>query len=109
MNSKLEKLFSPLKIGPKTAPNRFVFASHLTNFGFDNVFTERHAAYYAERARGGAGIIVLEEMSVHPSDWPYPRTILGYKETCVEGMRKVREAVKSANPQTLVLAQLNHL
>ena len=108
MNPKLEKLFSPRQIGPKTTPNRFVFAAHLTNFGFDNVFTERHAVYYAERARGGAGIIVTEEMSVHPSDWAYPRAIFGFNESCVEGLQKVREAVRAANPQTLVLAQLNH-
>jgi mycofactocin system FadH/OYE family oxidoreductase 2 len=108
MNAKLEQLFAPLKLGPKTAPNRLVFASHLTNFGFDNVFTERHADYYAERARGGAGVIVLEEMSVHPSDWPFPRTIFGYRESCVDGLRQVREAVRVANPQTLVLVQLNH-
>ncbi len=108
MNAKFEKLFSPIKLGAKSAPNRLVFAAHLTNFGFDNVFTERHAAYYAERARGGAGLIVTEEMSVHPSDWPLPRTIFGFKESVVPGLRQVREAVRAANPQTLMLAQLNH-
>ncbi len=108
MNPKLQELFSPLKLGAKTAPNRLVFASHLTNFGFDNVFTDRHAAYYAERARGGVGIIVTETMSVHASDWPLPRTVHGYKESVVPGLKRVREAVRAANPQTLVLAQLNH-
>lgn len=108
MNPKFEKLLSPLKIGAKTAPNRIVFAAHLTNFGFDNVFTARHASYYAERARGGAGLIVAEEMSVHPLDWPYPRAIFGYRPEVVEGLRQVREAVRAANPQTLLLAQLNH-
>jgi mycofactocin system FadH/OYE family oxidoreductase 2 len=108
MNAKLEKLFSALTLGAKTAPNRIIFASHLTNFGFDNVFTERHAAYYAARAKGGAGIIVTEALVPHASDFPYPRAIPGFRPSVVESLRKMRDAVKTANPETLLLAQVNH-
>jgi mycofactocin system FadH/OYE family oxidoreductase 2 len=108
MNTKLEKLFAPLAIGTKNAPNRIVFASHLTNFGFDNVFTGKHAAYYAARAKGGAGLIVTEALVPHSSDYPYPRAIFGYHPAIVESLRMVRSAVKSANSETLLLAQINH-
>ena len=68
--TRFDALFAPLALGRKTAPNRFVFAAHQTNFATHNRLTERHAAYYAARAAGGAGLIVLEGSIVHPSDWP---------------------------------------
>ena len=54
-------LFSPLRVGPLTLANRVVFAAHLTNYACDGLPTEQHAAYYARRAAGGAGLIVTEE------------------------------------------------
>ena len=48
-------LFTPLRIGPITVPNRIVFAAHLTNYAEDGLPTEQHAAYYEARAAGGAG------------------------------------------------------
>ena len=66
-------LLEPLALGSRTAPNRIVFGPHETNLGRGRSFSERHVAYYRRRAAGGAGIIVTEEASVHPSDWPYER------------------------------------
>ena len=43
-NDSMEGLFAPLPLGRQTAPNRFVFAAHQTNFATHNRFTERHAA-----------------------------------------------------------------
>ncbi len=63
-------LFAPLQLG-SCGPNRLVFAAHQTNFATHHRFEKRHAAYYAARAAGGAGVIVLEGSVVHPSDWPY--------------------------------------
>jgi 2,4-dienoyl-CoA reductase (NADPH2) len=49
----------------------------VTNLGDDDRrCTPRHVAFYERRARGGAGIIVTEGASVHPSDWPYERAPL---------------------------------
>lgn len=48
-------LFSPLKIGSITAKNRVVFSAHMTNNGQRGVVTDKHIAYYTERANGGAG------------------------------------------------------
>jgi len=63
-------LFSPLRVGPVVVRNRIVFAAHLTNYAQDGLPTAQHAAYYAARAAGGAGLIVTEEHSTHPTDWP---------------------------------------
>ena len=58
MPGQFRYLFTPLKIGPVRVPNRIVFPAHLTNFAERNLPSERHADYYAERAKGGAGLII---------------------------------------------------
>jgi 2,4-dienoyl-CoA reductase (NADPH2) len=64
-------LFSPLRLGPVTVANRVVFSAHLTNYAEGGMPTAQHAAYYAARAAGGAGLIITEEHSTHVTDWPY--------------------------------------
>ncbi|MCP4224731.1 MAG: mycofactocin system FadH/OYE family oxidoreductase 1 [Actinomycetia bacterium] len=66
-------LLDPLPIGTLQAPNRVMFGPHETNLAWGRQLSERHQAYYQERAVGGCGIIVVEEVSVHSSDWPYER------------------------------------
>ena len=63
-------------LGGRTAPSRVLFGPHETNLGRRRAFSERHVAYYARRAAGGAGVVVTEVASVHPSDWPYERAPL---------------------------------
>ena len=105
-DARFDPLYAPLKLGGKTAPNRFVFAAHQTNFATRNRLTERHAAYYEARAAGGAGLIVLEASVVHPSDWPYEYAVFGHDPAVVEGYQRVAEAIHRHG--TLVLAQLSH-
>ncbi len=97
-------LLEPLDIGPLTARNRLVFGSHETNLGRRRGISERHVAYYERRAEGGAGLIVVEDASVHPSDWPYERAPLAAE--CAEGWAAVAEACHEHG--TLVLAGLGH-
>ena len=99
-------LFSPLRIGPLALRNRIVFAAHLTNYAEDGHPTEQHAAYYEARARGGAGLIITEEHSVHPTDWPYEKLIHGFDESVIPGYRRITEAVHRHG--TPILAQINH-
>lgn len=67
-------LWTPLELGPATARNRIVFSAHLTNYAHDGKPTDEHTAYYAARAAGGAtGLIITEEHSTHPTDWPYEK------------------------------------
>jgi len=106
VNDALDRLFTPLRLGQQTAPNRFIFAAHQTNFATHNRFTERHAAYYAARAAGGVGLIVLEGSVVHCSDWPYEYAIFGYDPAVVAGYRQMAAAVCPHG--ALVLAQLTH-
>ncbi len=87
-----------------TAPARVLFGPHETNLGNGRALSPRHVAYYARRARGGAGLIVTETASVHPSDWPYERAPLA--ADCWAGWRDVVAACRPHG--TLVLASLGH-
>ncbi len=84
-------LFDPWTLRARTAPNRVIFGPHVTNLGDRRSLSARHVAYYARRARGGAGVIVTETLSVHDSDWPYERAPLASQ--CAESLRQVAAAV----------------
>ena len=99
-------LFSPLQLGPVTVRNRIVFSAHLTNYAQDGLPTEQHAAYYAARAEGGAGLIITEEHSTHPTDWPYEKLIHGFHREVIPGYRRITEAVH--RHRTPIFAQINH-
>jgi 2,4-dienoyl-CoA reductase (NADPH2) len=99
-------LFTPLKIGSITVKNRIVFSAHLTNYAEDFMPTERHAFYYRERARGGAGLIVTEEHSTHPTDHPYEKLIHAFNPAVIPGYRQITETVHAEGVP--ILAQINH-
>ncbi|MGY1660352.1 mycofactocin system FadH/OYE family oxidoreductase 2 [Geodermatophilus sp. SYSU D00705] len=101
-----ERLAAPLRVGPVTLPNRVVFPAHLTNFAVDGLPTERHAAYYAARAAGGAGLVVTEESTVDPADRPYEKLVRGCDPAVLPGWRRVIDAVHAHGVP--VFAQLNH-
>ena len=99
-------LWTPLELGPVTVRNRIVFSAHLTNYARDGKPTEQHAAYYAARAAGGTGLIITEEHSTHPTDWPYEKLIHGFHRDVIPGYRVMTDAVH--RHRTPIFAQINH-
>lgn len=97
-------LTEAVELGGRRAPSRVVFGPHETNLGRGRAISDRHVAYYARRAAGGAGVIVTETASVHPSDWPYERAPLAAE--CEPGWAAVAEACRPHG--TRVLAGLGH-
>ncbi len=106
MTSPSRLLFSPLKVGTMTVQNRIVFSAHLTNYAEDYMPTDRHAYYYRERARGGVGLIITEEHSVHPTDHPYEKLIHAFNPAVLPGYRRITEMVHAEGVP--ILAQINH-
>ena len=101
-----DMLFTPIQIGPREAPNRIIFGSHTTNFARRNLLSEQHADYYAARAQGGAGMIVLEEHIVHASDFPYANALLGFQPETPSAIASVARRVHDHG--ALAIVQLNH-
>lgn len=99
-------LFSPLKIGTVEVKNRISFQPHLTNFAVNCLPSERQMYYWGERAKGGAGLIITEEMSVHPTDMAYEKLIDVYHPEVIPGFRKITDYVHQFDAK--IFAQLNH-
>lgn len=104
--SRYRYLFSPLRVGPVVARNRVVFSAHLTNYAEHGLPSVQHAAYYEARAAGGAGLIITEEHSTHPTDWPYEKLIHGFRPEVIPGYRRITDAVHRHG--TPIFAQINH-
>ncbi|GAC1596249.1 MAG: FAD-dependent oxidoreductase [Acidimicrobiales bacterium] len=98
------RLLEPLALGALTIRNRVVFGPHETNLGRGRAISERHVAYYRRRAVGGAALIVTEEASVHPGDWPYERCPLAAE--CGPGWEAVARACHDEGAH--VLAAIGH-
>jgi mycofactocin system FadH/OYE family oxidoreductase 2 len=100
------QLFEPIKIGSATLPNRICLLSHRTNFAKRGRLTDRHIAYYARRAQGECGLIIVGELSIHPDDRPWESMIEAYHPEAVKDFHKLTKAVHEHG--TAIFAQLNH-
>lgn len=106
MTGQFKYLFSPLRIGQVTVPNRISFSAHLTNLAEHGLPSERHLYYWRERARGGAGLIITEEQSIHPTDRAYEKLIEAYDPAVIPMYRRITRAVHEY--ETRIFAQINH-
>jgi 2,4-dienoyl-CoA reductase-like NADH-dependent reductase (Old Yellow Enzyme family) len=61
-----DRVLSPIRIGSVEIPNRIVRTAHATNFSRSHI-NDDLIAYHRERARGGAGLSIVEGASVHAS------------------------------------------
>lgn len=105
---KYPNLFKPLSIKNLTLKNRVVMPPIGTNFaGLHGQMKEEHIAYYAQRARGGAGMIILENICVD-----YPCGTNGTTQLRIDndqylpGLFRYAEVVRSYG--TAACVQLNH-
>ena len=100
-------LASPFSIGPATLRNRILMAPITTNYADEagNV-TDKTLGFYGERARGGAGALIFEALSVSEQA---KLTIRGYdlhNDNFIEGLAQVTDLVHQSGAR--VFAQLCH-
>ncbi len=60
-------LFSPYEIRGLEIKNRIFSTGHDTDLASAGLPTDELIAYQAARAKGGAGLIVIQVVAVHPS------------------------------------------
>jgi 2,4-dienoyl-CoA reductase-like NADH-dependent reductase (Old Yellow Enzyme family) len=102
-----ERLLSPIEVGPITVRNRSVFTAHTTNMSQDdNLVGDQLFHYHVERARGGAGLIVLEANAVHPAAEIHGTSLRAWDPRIVEGYERLSEAVHAEGAKMVV--QLFH-
>lgn len=102
-------VFTPLNLGFTRLKNRILMGSmHTMLEEMDNGF-ERMAAYFAERAKGGVGMIITGGIS--PNEVGVSAQGLAKLSTAeeVEGHRIVTERVHSAAPDCKICLQILHV
>ncbi|HVM85616.1 MAG TPA: FAD-dependent oxidoreductase [Candidatus Binatia bacterium] len=89
---RFDPLFQPMKIGPKTARNRFYQVPHCSGMGYDRPNTL--AAMRGMKAEGGWAVVSTEYCSIDPAsdDTPYPYATL-WDEGDIRAHAKMTEAV----------------
>ncbi len=103
-----ERLFEPVRIGTLEVPNRIVMAPLYSNLGTESgAVTQRLIDYYAERAKGGVGLLVVESTCV---DWPVgkngPSPLTIHDQKMVRGLHDLTVAVHRHGAKIAV--QLHH-
>ncbi|MFI5617283.1 FAD-dependent oxidoreductase [Streptomyces sp. NPDC051567] len=91
--SRYPHLLSPLDLGFTTLPNRVIMGSMHTGLEEHERGFERLAAFYAERARGGAALIVTGGIAPNDEGRPFEGGARLTTEAETAGHRLVTEAV----------------
>ncbi|MDY0163447.1 FAD-dependent oxidoreductase [Desulfobotulus sp.] len=101
----IDPLFQPIQIGGMTVKNRiYMPAMHLAMCENYEV-SEQVTAFYAERARGGAGAICVGYASVNELSANVSH-IGAHEDAHIPGLKKLADAIKAGGARALV--QLNH-
>lgn len=101
-------LFEPISIGSMTIKNRIVMAAMGTGFATaDGLITRQGKAYYEARAKGGAGLVIVENVAVdfyrgaHASNRPAIDS-----DFALPGLAELARAMKRHGAKAAI--QLNH-
>lgn len=86
-------LFAPLTIGGATIRNRILSTGHDTAMGHDGKITDRLVAYQEARARGGAGLIVVQVAGIHHTALYTPHVLMVHTDACIPGYARLADAV----------------
>ncbi len=90
------KLFETAALGPLQLRNRMVMPPMATLFGeLDGTVSESLLAYYRRRARGGVGMIIVENTAIHPGGVNYPGTLEIHDARFEAGLARLAAAIKS--------------
>lgn len=108
MDKNLAILYEPFQIKNMKLKNRIVMAPMHTKMASESgEVTDRMIAYLVERARGGAGLIVLENTCI---DWVYGRAygnpVTIHDDLCRSGLSNIALAVHRYGAK--IVTQLHH-
>ncbi|OKI56368.1 oxidoreductase [Micromonospora sp. CB01531] len=105
-DDKLRTLLSPVQLGSVQLRNRVFVPGHTTNFGRDNVPTQRLVAYHEERASGGVGLIITEAIRVHPTSAGRSISLGSFDDSSIPVYAATAEAVHAHGAH--IFAQIMH-
>lgn len=91
--SDLHRLLEPIEIRGRHVRNRVTFTAHTQSYSDNGIPGARVRDYYAARAAGGTGLLVMEPVPPHPTGRVTPQNYDHTKPGFVEGLRGVVDAV----------------
>jgi len=108
--SALKHLFQPIVVGNMHVKNRLVMSPMGINFGVDeegNV-TEQLGEYFAARARGGTGMLIVGGGGVHPLGLDLPRLPPLWDDKYIPALKKFVDTVHRSSDGVKLGMQLLH-
>lgn len=101
-------IFTPITIKGKEIKNRIVFPP-LVNFAWaqtDGIATPRHVTHYEERAKGGAGIIIVEATCINQQGRIFNYQLGAWDDSHIAGLKLIADACCKHGAVTLL--QIHH-
>lgn len=90
----LRHLWQPYRLRHLTIKNRVVDPAKTLLYGIDHIVSDRHIAYYEERAKGGVAIQVSEQTAAHPiAKGSFYQGITAYEKRAIPQYAKLAERV----------------
>jgi 2,4-dienoyl-CoA reductase-like NADH-dependent reductase (Old Yellow Enzyme family) len=106
MSKNFPNLFTPVTIGKVEIRNRILSTGHDTTLPTDGTVNDALIAYHAARAKGGAGLIVVQVAAIHDSARYTTHILMATGDECIPGYTKLAETVHSHGAK--IFAQLFH-
>jgi 2,4-dienoyl-CoA reductase (NADPH2) len=100
-----DPLFQPIRVGRLTLANRIVMPAMHLHMARDGDVTDRLLAFYAERARGGAGLVTVGYATVDDRSGT-PAHLGAHRDAYVPGLASLAGAIHAGGARAAV--QLNH-
>jgi 2,4-dienoyl-CoA reductase (NADPH2) len=100
-----DPLFEPIKINRMEVKNRIYMPAMHMNMAHNYEVTDRLVEFYAERARGGAGMIVVGYATVDELSGNV-MNIGAHKDEFIPGLSRLAEAINANGARSAV--QINH-
>ena len=104
--SSTKHLFTPIKIGHLTLPNRIIMGSMHTGLDHSDDPFNRLAAFYKERAEGGVSLIVTGGISPNKAGCLSPGALMLTEQNQKSGYKIITDTVHNAGSH--ILLQILH-
>lgn len=101
-------LFTPIRLGPATAPNRISIPPMCTYSSKDGIVQKFHLMHYGSLAASGAGILCIESTGVTPDARLTPWDLGLWSDDQVCGFKELVDFMRELAPGCKILVQLNH-
>ncbi len=105
---KFFKLFTPFKIKDMDVSNRIIMPAMHLNLAKNGFITDKLIDFYVERAKGGAGMLIVGGCYVDVYAKGLPSMIAVDDDKFIPDLQKLTEAVHNARDDVKICCQLYH-